>query len=197
MKYWKLPNNKSLAFVPRAGSTAWSQAIMEQFYPYLLQTQKNTLVPSGKERASAQFILPFDVDPYGQAHIVLRNPIERFISGYSRAANNMTVDELIDFLINNEDSQVNVHIRRIIDQFGDLTGIKMYKWETDLEQLRIDIGLYSVPTLNISEPNSKPTLTNNQIEKLNQYYADDIRLWDFVTYPGKIFNKTQFDLFIK
>ena len=179
MLFWKLPNDKYLAFIPRHGSTAWGQAILDEFYPAESKKQSHAATPDGK-RAGPQYFIPSDRRPKsGQLLGVMRDPIERFRSGFSRAANGRTVDQLIDDLLANKDNPINIHIEPVSSLFeGYVNKMKWYHYETGLENLATDIGLSEMPEIqNRSNPNEKPNLTDAQIVKLQTYYADDMALY--------------------
>lgn len=183
MKFWSLPNNKSLAFIPRTGSTAWSNALAEKYFPYLIKKQLASAKPAEKE-APMQLILPTTPAMVGEVCVVLRNPIERFKSGFSRAARGKSVDDVIDML--NSHAPVNAHIKRVTDNLR--AGVRLYRWEQDLDILATTLGLSSTPkSSNVSNEEDKPTLTDEQIEALNVYYAKDIAIWKSITVAGQLY----------
>lgn len=182
MLFWKLPNEKKMAFIPRTGSTAWAQTILDKLYPELKHVQENVHMPKGtKAKALPQFILPSERRPQyhnaGQLVAVTRDPIERFRSAFSRL-NCETVDEAIAKIQAAKNVKlVNIHIRPVTENFIEASRmIKWYAYEKDLESLAIDIGLGEVPAkINVStEP--KPDLTPSQIEALKEIYDADIKL---------------------
>ena len=186
MLFWKLPNEKKMAFIPRTGSTAWAQTILDKLYPELKHVQENVHMPKGiKVKALPQFILPSERrlqhNDVGQLVAVTRDPIERFRSAFSRLKCE-TVDEAIDKIkAAKHVKQVNIHIRSVTENFIEASRmIKWYAYEKDLESLAIDIGLGEVPAkINVStEP--KPDLTPSQIEALREIYAADIKLHEEV-----------------
>ena len=182
MLFWKLPNEKKMAFIPRTGSTAWAQTIIDKLYPELKHVQDNTHMPKGtKVKPLPQFILPSERrlqhNDVGQLVAVTRDPIERFRSAFSRL-NCETVDEAIDKIkAAKHAKQVNIHIRSVTENFKDASRmIKWYAYETDLEALAIDIGLEDMPArLNVSTE-EKPSLSRNQLLALREIYAADITL---------------------
>ena len=180
MIFWILPNGTNLAFIPRTGSTAWAQAILDTFYPEEEKKRKQTHCPKDSDEAAPQFFVPSTRFPEGNLVGVIRDPIERFRSGFSKAAKGRSVDVLTTDLILGKDHPVNVHIRKVSDQFSDyINDIKWYKYETDLEMLAKDLGLAKVPDpANESEEATKPVLTDGQIAKLKQYYSADMKIWE-------------------
>ena len=180
MLFWKLPENKFLAFIPRTGSTAWGQAILDKFYPEERIRQQRADTPND-DLAIPQYFIPNERNPIGTVMGVIRNPIERFKSGFSRAAHGKTVDEFIADMQTSKN--LNIHIRPVTTQFELFKGeIKWYKYESGLADLAKDIGLDSVPEIqNESDENDKPLLTEEQIQKLNVIYAKDIALYNSVS----------------
>lgn len=178
MLFWKLPDNKYLAFIPKTGSTAWSQAILEQFYPDLKPKQLGATTPSG-EIASCQYIIPFvkKVPAEGEVYGIFRDPIERFKSGSIAISNN--INKNIDSLKN---SKVNIHIKSMHDMFGeDINKIQWFKYETDLPKLYKAISLNKMPrqenTTNVSLK-KKIKFNAKQLEKLNLYYKADMEFYN-------------------
>ena len=182
MLFWKLPNEKKMAFIPRTGSTAWAQAIMDKLYPELKHVQENVHMPKGtKGKALPQFILPSERRPQchnaGQLVAVTRDPIERFRSAFSRL-NCETVDEAIAKIKAAKHVKlVNIHIRSVTENFLEASRmIKWYAYEKDLAALAVDIGLGEVPAkINVSTE-TKPDLTREQVKALREIYAADIKL---------------------
>lgn len=181
MLYWKLPNKKYMAFIPRTGSTAWGQAILDQFYPAESLRQKRAVGPKN-DLAGPQYFIPHEYEPPMDSEIlgVIRDPIERFRSGFTRAAQGRTISQFIADLLAGNENPVNIHIQSIAQQCEEYVSvIKWYKHETDLAALAADIGLSGVPNIsNESNESDKPNLNNIQIKNLQQYYADDIALYN-------------------
>ena len=144
---WKLPNGTLMAFVPRTGSTAWAQAIINKFYPDLKAKQAHMARPDGfdpSELPMPQFVLPQETHPAKDAKIVgaMRNPIDRFLSGYSRAAGDLSVDDFIAQI--DQPGKLNIHIRPVTDLTNRYPNIQWYCYETKLADLATAIGLDKV-----------------------------------------------------
>jgi len=191
MLFWKLPNEKQMAFIPRTGSTAWAQTIIDKLYPELKHVQDNTHMPKGtKAKPLPQFILPSERRPHyrnaGQLVAVTRDPIERFRSAFSRLKCE-TVDEAIAKIKAAKNvKQVNIHVRSVTENFREASRmIKWYAYEQDLGTLAVDIGLGQIPAkINVSTE-EKPSLSRNQLLALREIYAADIKLHQD-TLRGKI-----------
>jgi hypothetical protein len=187
MLFWKLPNDKKMAFIPRTGSTAWARAILNKFYSELKDKEDKINLLQGK-KLIPQFIIPSEqlpsiINPQiaeiskDQIVAIIRDPIERFRSAFSRL-NCETVDEAIAKIKAAKSFKiVNPHIRSVNDTFGETTKlIKWYAYEKDLAALAIDIGLGEVPAkINVSTE-EKPSLSRNQVKALREIYAADIKL---------------------
>lgn len=176
MLFWKLPDNKFFAFIPRSGSTAWGQAILDTFYPELKIRQMHATTPNG-ELAKPQFFIPHTRRPEGEIFGIMRDPIERFKSGFSRAAKSSKKEDFLSSLT--KQKLVNIHIKPITDQFGKyIDEIKWYDYDNKLKQLATDIGLTNVPSILNKSTETKPTLTESDLSVLNEFYAKDITLYN-------------------
>lgn len=181
MLFWILPNNKYFAFIPRSGSTAWGQAILDTFYPEFKKRQLRANTPNHK-LAKPQFFIPHTRRPdveNGEILGIIRDPIERFKSGFSRAAHGTSTSNFINTL--SHQRLINAHIRPISDQFGKyVETIKWYCYDNQLNQLATDIGLSDLPATLNKSIDVKPTLSNNDLSVLNEFYAKDIELYNKV-----------------
>lgn len=179
MLFWKLSDKKYFAFIPRSGSTAWGQAILDKFYPELKKKQLRANTPNHK-LAKPQFFIPHTRRPEKDAEIlgVVRDPIERFKSGYSRAAFGAIPHGLILELP--QQKLINIHIRPLSIQFKNyIDQIKWYCYDNQLKQLATDIGLSDEPDI-LNKSDIKPTLSEVDLELLNTFYAKDIELYNKV-----------------
>jgi hypothetical protein len=183
MIFWKIPNGKKMAFIPRTGSTAWGQAILEKYYPNLKDVQTKAHMPKGMKPSAfiPQFLIPNDQKPLSvsinELVAVTRDPIERFRSAFSRL-NSETVDEAIEKIKAAKNiKEINIHVRPVAENFAPVAkAIKWYAYEQDLEKLAIEIGFEDIPArLNVSTE-EKPSLSRNQLQALREIYAADIKL---------------------
>ena len=179
MIFWILPNKKNLAFIPRTGSTAWGQTVLDTFYPNDRARQEHASTPDD-ELAIPQYFIPHTRNPEGVLLGISRNPLERFRSGFTRAANGRTVDELIADLVSGKERPVNIHIRPVSIQFGKyLDKMKWFSYESGLADLAKEVGLDKLPeTLNESSLEDKPVLNDTQKSKLQELYAEDFKIWN-------------------
>jgi hypothetical protein len=176
--YINLPNEKSYALTYRNGSSMITKLIVETFYPDL----------SGRVSLSARNrnLLNESVQPQGTPYAIVRDPIDRFISSYALGTGNLpgflSVDKFIDWLVKQDQGTVNLHFRPQTIIIGDYPNIQYYDFAKDLERLASDLGLPTpIPIFNKTDTNKKPVLTEEQIAKLESYYAADIELYNSIS----------------
>lgn len=181
MQWFINPYGVSLVFIPRSGSTAFARALLNQYYPELLPLLINCNFPPGRTEVAPQFICPSVGTPGTNdiAIALIRDPIERFKSGFSRAANGRSVQQVIDDLINKTEKVVNIHIAKQNDRIKNVTNLILYKFPIAIEAVANELGLIEIPPQeNESVDGDKPELTQTQIEQLQSYYAEDIELYN-------------------
>jgi len=177
--YFNLPNGHSVANIRRAGSTSLTTIIANTFFPDLSGIDFG----GGVLQYSTQ--LPLSSVPTGIPHAIVRNPIDRFESAYAKklpgVPSNLNIDEFINWLIKQDQGTLNWHFRPQTIIIGSFEGTRLYDFNTQLDQLASDIGVsVPLPTLNTTL-SGKPTLTQDQIDKLSNYYAADLTLYASVT----------------
>lgn len=187
MKWFINPYNACLAFIPRCGSTAFSRSIITQYYPELLSRLTDASFPVGVSEVKPQFICPFInyVSTEYRPIALIRDPIDRFKSGFNKASNGKSVDQLIEELTNKQNKSVNVHIRKQSDRISNIQNIILYKFPVGIEAAANELGLIQIPSQeNESQINIKPELTSSQIDQLKEYYSEDLDLYSraFVDY---------------
>ena len=174
MLFWKLPDNKFMAFIPKTGSTAWGQAILDKYYPELKQKQARASTPSG-ETASPQFLIPHvrKIPEGATVYGIFRDPIERFKSGSVAIGSN--INKNIQSL---HDKKPNVHIKSMTDMFGDdLNKITWIKYESKLADLVKLINLDKMP-LPMNVTKNKIRWNGNQLAQLQEAYKADIEFYN-------------------
>ena len=178
-----------LGFVPRTASTSFAIAILQQFYPDgYLRWQSNMAKMNGRWLAP-QLAVPATIAPKAPPATlaaVIREPLDRFRSGFHKAANGRTVDEMIA-LMQWGKVPVDTHIQPISMQVGQkyLSTVQWYRFDRDLSALATVLGLNSTPAPeNVSDEGDKPTLTDAQTAALQAYYATDLAIYNACTAPG-------------
>jgi len=208
MQYFDLPNCH-IAFNAKVGSTALASAIVNKFYPEVLQevldkhertysqfTQefldalpesfqimlKNEKLDS---KAFWQRICPSVYEPTKPILLAVREPVTRFVS--TVAYLELDPEESILALENNTRiicEGVNIHLRRNTHFAYQHTLIRgdtrFYKFPDQLERMCRDAGLdYPLPVVNETK-HEKPKLTDDQIERVKKYYAQDVKLYNSI-----------------
>ena len=181
MQWFINPYGVCLAFIPRSGSTTFSRAILNQYYPELLPRLTDCHFPPGRTEVAPQFICPsvYLPGPNDTRIALIRDPIERFKSGFPRAAKGRSVQEVIDSLLNKTEKVVNVHIAKQSDRIKYVENIILYKFPIAIEAVANELGLIEIPPQENESPDGeKPDLSQAQIAQLQQYYSEDIELYN-------------------
>ncbi len=181
MQWFINPYGVCLAFIPRSGSTTFARAILNQYYPELLPRLTNCHFPSGITEAAPQFICPSinTPGPNDTRIALIRDPIERFKSGFSRVSKGRSIQEVIDSLINKTEKVVNIHIAKQSNRIKYVDNIILYKFPIAIEAVANELGLIEIPPQeNESSDGEKPDLSETQIAQLQQYYNEDIELYN-------------------
>jgi len=171
--YFILPNGNSLANIRRAGSSTLSTSIANTFFPDKTTTNPNHHINT---------VIPIESVPSGQAHAVIRNPIDRFISAYAKKVggvpNDLSVDDFITWLEKQDKGLLNWHFRPQTIIVGNFENVKYYDFAKGLDDVAANIGLPTpVDMINETDPADKPSLTQDQIDRLNIYYSEDLALY--------------------
>jgi len=165
-----LPTNKCILFIPRSGSTS-IRARIEGHYPNAAPWTPRTFeVPSGFT-----------------AFALIRNPVDRFISGCAKTG--MSPNQALDMLGSLPERQsgippiggpyVDVHLeslstRGLTDEV--LPHVQLFKFETGIDAFCAAVGFASLPHENESE--IKPVLSDLERAAVANYYARDIEIWN-------------------
>jgi len=161
LKRYFIVGDKLLCFIPRTASTSLLTLIQEKFYPLLKRIENVTL----------HFKIPSIIDD-GQRELVsvIRNPIDRFLSGCSRKK--WTIEYGIEEL---KKDNPDFHIRAQYTFLSDNRETKLFKFPEQIDELASYLGLPTpVPKLNVSI--EKPVPTTEQLEWLTIYYKKDFDL---------------------
>ena len=163
-RYFKV-GDKLLCFIPRTASTSLLTLIQEKYYPFLAKIDNVTL----------HFKIPSIVDDNkSELLAVLRNPIDRFLSGCARK--NWTVTQGIEEL---KKDNVDLHIRPQSSFLSEDRSTKFFKFPDQIDELATYLGLPTpVPRKNISK--SKPIPNNEELIWLTEYYKKDFELFNSI-----------------
>ena len=191
MIYYKTPNH-SLALIPKSGCSTMARCVIKNFYPdteYLIQ---NAAYPEGKGPDSTmwQSFAPKEKEPSKPTLALIRNPVDRFISAMSQV-NLMDVVVALDSLLNGTVIEMprgklnlskNPHFKRQI--LWMLPDTKLYRFPDHLNEAATELGMQlPLPVVN-SASRPKPTLSPEQQQAVETYYAEDIILYNSITTPG-------------
>ena len=174
--YFNLPNGHSIANIRRAGSSTLTTIIAQTFFPDL----------SVQDGLHINTVIPLSSVPTGIPHAIIRDPIDRFISAYTKklmgVPSNLNVEDFISWLIKQDKGTLNWHFRPQTIIIGNFKNINYYDFNKGLDTLGVAIGLPTpLPTLNETDITEKPVLTQDQINILKDYYADDVALYQKIS----------------
>lgn len=162
--------NHSIAVIPKALSMSICCAYMNTFkYDVIAHRLKNSVAPI--EDVEYKIMAEKTETPTKETVALIREPIDRFLSAC--AMNNTDVAETIEALKTGEGWQATHPIFEKQSYNYD----KVFKFPAQTDDFCKYVGLpYPLPKLNESK-NPKAKLTKEQIKFLENYYADDIKLY--------------------
>jgi hypothetical protein len=196
MGYFITPNY-SIAFIPKSGCSTLSRAVIKAFQP-----NDNTLIESasypegkGPDNSMWQGFAQKERYPSKPILAMIRDPIERFRSAVAQFKTS-DVQSVIDSLVGDVDFQSGGRRLRKIKAAKNQhfkpqilwvdVNTKLYKFPEHLNEAAAEIGfILPLPQINAASY-PKPTLTAEQTAILEQYYAEDIALFNSITSPGII-----------
>jgi len=191
MIYYKTPNH-SLALIPKSGCSTMARCVIKNFYPDKEHLIQNAAYPEGKgpDNTKWQSFTPKEKIPSKPTLALVRNPVDRFISAMSQV--NLTdVAIALDSLLNGTVIEMpkgklnlskNPHFKRQI--LWMLPDTKLYRFPDHLNEAAVELGMQlPLPVIN-SASRPKPTLTYEQQQIIENYYAQDITLFNSIIEPG-------------
>jgi hypothetical protein len=206
MQYFILPHC-CIAFNAKVASSALASAIVRKYHPerlekVLAEYEEKWSIFSDDFKASLpesfqrmfrsdmndsisfwQNLCTITRNPELPVLLLVRNPIDRFLSGASYLSQD--IDKLLTGLESNDQKYIleslpieianNTHF---IKQSWLIKGeTRLYRFPDQLEQFCLDAGL-EWPLQRINEgKNVKPVLTEEQIKRIESYYAEDVELF--------------------
>lgn len=209
MQYFVLPHC-CIAFNAKVASSALASAIVRKYHPDRLEKviaeyEQNWSQFSDEFKASLpesfqrmfrsdmndsisfwQNLCTITRNPELPVLLLVRNPVDRFLSGASYLSQD--IDKLLTGLEKDDEEYVleslpikitkNTHF---IKQSWLIKGdTRLYRFPDQLEQFCLDAGL-EWPLQRINEgTNIKPVLTEEQIKRIQAYYAEDVELWNLI-----------------
>lgn len=158
MQYFILPNNIYIARNLRVASMAIAQAVMQTYYPQFCKKLSTPL--------DYWEICPTMETPSGQVLLLLRDPVDRFLS----AASMLELDT-DSALANASGPDPNEHFIPQTEFIAMATQI--FNYPAEMEDFCTAAGLpYPLPLVNESVI-PKAILDNKQLDKVQQIYAND------------------------
>ena len=156
-------NGNTIVLVPRSGSHSLSLSALMTWWPDQYFAYLSGLATGDNWHPAAFFPIEENWDNTQAAAIIVRNPMERFLSMVSHKELNLE-EQLL---------------KPIYQPIPSGNFIRYFKFETQLNECAAWLGL---PTPLIhedqSDPNKKPNLTSEQESIVRIIYAKDIELWE-------------------
>jgi hypothetical protein len=164
LKRYFVVGDKLLCFIPRTGSTSLLKLIEDKHYP---NSHKGMGI-------TPHFRITSIIDDHKSPMCaMIRNPIDRFISGCTQTKR--TVAEGIEEL---QKPQVDIHIRPQYTYLSELRETKLFKFPEQIDECAEWLGLPTpVPLINKSV-RKKPKATKEELEWLNEYYKKDFEIYN-------------------
>jgi hypothetical protein len=160
LKRYYVVGDKLLCFIPRTGTTSLLQLIEDKYYPQ----HKHTGV-------DIHFRTPSIIDDHKSELIaVIRDPIDRFLSGCARR--DWTVEQGIEEL---QKPNVDIHIRPQYTFLSEHRPTKFFQFPDQLNECAEYLGL-PTPIPHLNRMDVKPEMTAKQKVWLIEYYMKDFEL---------------------
>lgn len=169
MKFYILPApaNCYVAMNAKCASSSLAAGIANAFYPGIQYDYKSPLV---------RFMIPTAPTPDAPVHVVIREPVDRFISCIG-ALHIRDIDALLTELEAGGPMSRDEHLLPQLPLTQTEQPTKTYIFPVGLQQLCADVGI-AWPLPDVEHlPYIKPTLTDEQIARVQTYYANDIALY--------------------
>lgn len=177
-------NNIHVASISRAGASAIARAAIfsiEPEYKIVSLSGNQENVERALNLTKWQGSMPRTELPESPL-IPVRDPIERFRSAC--AEENKTADEALENL---DAGNFSFPFKFTSDYLRDQS--KLFKFPEHIDSIAEELGLSEIPVVNDSETSnkSKPDLTPEQLERVQEIYADDIALYNSITEAGQVY----------
>jgi hypothetical protein len=196
MGYFVTPNY-SLAFIPKSGCSTLSRCVIKAFQPEEEALITGAAYPNGKtaDNSMWQSFVKREKYPSKPILAMIRDPIERFRSAVAQFKLS-DVDYVIEALVNESTIVSNTRRHREINISKNQhfmpqilwvdVNTKLYKFPEHINEASAEIGfMLPLPQINAASY-PKPTLTAEQTAVLEEYYAEDIALFESIVSPGII-----------
>ena len=187
--WWKTKYGDSVAFIPRCGSTSLGNLLMEQNgMPY---DQFLSHLDTGTRNKYEMKIHPIaalqENNDYARyrfcGNLLLRNPVDRFISGLANIQFN-DLDYYLDSLSEKSPKNWNVHIRPYRFWVDSCIMVNLFSFEKDKNIFCEHLKLGKFPHKNKTEGNKKVDVTKKQLKKIEKICVDDLKIYKSANYAG-------------
>lgn len=194
-----IAGDKLLAFNAKCATSSFCNAIIKAHHPVILDKLVNhTHFPYGKTMDDMEQLhkyLPTRVNPDRPTALIVREPVDRFRSaiGFLRLSQKVDdvlrvmVEETNDPIVNdqgqlfasNRPVAADIHLMRQSRFLNDDADLTIFTIQ-DSEKCADWLGL-ATPLVRYNETSGpKPDLTDEQVDKIKQYYRRDIELWESI-----------------
>ena len=169
-----------VAMIAKSGSTAIAEALLAQQFPEL----KPVAIGPGATRAGWQRFAPKVDQPDVPVLVPVREPVSRFLSAcvQTKVA---SVDAALDELEAGGALAQNVHFTPSSDYLKDHgQECRLFRFPEHLPELMAACGLEGDLSVFNEALREKFTLTEVQLDRVLNYYAEDAALFAGITVPG-------------
>jgi len=169
--------DKQIAMIGKSGSSAIAKAIYQHIGHVITSAESNLESNS----PGWQNVVPQTQNP-DRPMIPVRDPIERFRSAC--AQEDRTAAQEISRL---ERGRQSYHTKRTSSYLVE--GARLYKFPEHIKEIARDLDLLGIERVNDSNSNNspKPILTDDEIKRVEELYADDISLYNSIENAGQIY----------
>lgn len=189
MRYLKC-GEKLFALNAKTATSSFARAIIARWYPAIEQMITTAAYPEGQSADTGQWqlLVPYRTRPVGEVVCLVRDPVERFRSAMAQvrlADVDATLDELANETGNHPEYRPakgrrllseDVHFQPQSWFSGD--PIRYFRFPDQLGNAAVALDLtLPLPVINEST-GVKPDLTPEQEQRVREWYADDVALWN-------------------
>lgn len=189
MRYLRC-GEKLFALNPKVATSSFARAIVARWHPAIEQMIATAAYPPGQSADTGQWqlLVPYRTRPAGEVVCLVRDPVERFRSAMAQVGItdvDATLEELANETGNHPEYapargrrllSEDVHFRAQSVYSGD--PIRYFRFPDQLEEAAAALDL-ALPLPVINEAGgAKPTLTAEQEQRVREWYAADVALWE-------------------
>lgn len=184
--------DKLFALNPKCATSSFARAIISRWHPEIEQILTTAAYPEGQSADTGQWqlMIPYRTRPAGEVVCIVRDPVERFRSAMAQVGIT-DVDATLDELVNENGTHPEyrpVRGRRLLSEDVHFQAqsrfsgeqIRYFRFPDQIEQAAVALDL-TLPLPEINEASRpKPELTPQQEQRVRDFYADDVALWDSI-----------------